>query len=600
MQDLNEPLLQNAASETSPRRAVVGFREEHREYIAEKIRNIWTCHLEDHGICLLTIDGQHYILSEQDLQTWVEAIHEGEATVRHPPLSLSHARGYTGSGDAEGGDIPHSIILPFRRLRYATSVTASGTGGTSLSTVIGPGYYAGRGLHWLGSRSLSGIEACVHYVRFHGTGVINVLPRQKYDAWSIGTIVMHMELARCSIVDLCAIPREAHPSRDVLVGLHTEMNTDIHNFLLLLATAFLIFGLTYGIPNPDGFVDTDTQLFRVLLHTQTYPKLHLSGLTLEMMFNLSKLRKARLVTGPPLSALHRPHEVGAFGLCAYIDPRFYEIFSGSTGITGLFNGLNEAVEKLTGSETTSDALWFQVLDTLYALHEIFLQVPGNYMNPEMGISLFKFTLLPFPPPMRQALKHALIDNISALISSFPATVEHFNQEQFNIVKVSLQALQEWRDFGIDGAPEHNGAASSLLRKICISCDAVMTDHVVSTQPSSEYRPAPVPDSAAKTGRVTLATFQSVHREYISSKIEDIWRCAVSGHYICILTVDGGHYELRSQDMKIWVDAIEEGEATVRNPPPTLIPAGEAPDRMVTGRSSGYPQIIGNISVRQRR
>ncbi|KIJ53347.1 hypothetical protein M422DRAFT_43038 [Sphaerobolus stellatus SS14] len=513
MSDLNEPLLRNAASETGPRRAVVGFQEEHREYIAEKIRDIWTCHLEDHDICLPTIDGQHYILSEQDLQTWVEAIHEGEATVRHPPLSLSHARGYTGSGDAEEGDVPRSIILPFRRLRYATSVTASGTGSTSLSTVIGPGYYAGIGLHWLGSRSLSGVEACIHYVRFHDmyvslrrynerrkawdkvwnkpprniwkyevylrrflevsyvgksyfayshrhaldavlkscSGVISVLPRQKHGAWSIGTVVMHMELARCSIVDLCVIPPEAHPSLDVLVDLQIEMNTDIHNFLLLLATAFLIFGLTHGMPNPDEFIDTDARLFRVLLHTQTYPKLYLSGSTLEMMFGLAKVREARLVAGPPLSALYRPHEVGAFGLCAYIDSRFYEIFVGPTGITGLFNGLNEAVEKLTESETTSDTLWFQVLDTLYALHEIFLQVPKNYMNPAMGISLFKFTLLPFPPPMRQALMYALIDNISALISFFPVTVENFNQEQFNIIRVSLQALREWRNFRIDGA-----------------------------------------------------------------------------------------------------------------------------------------------------
>ena len=57
--------------------------------------------------------------------------------------------------------------------------------------------------------------------------------------------------------------------------------------------------------------------------------------------------------------------------------------------------------------------------------------------------------LPFPPPLRRDLQHVLIDAISAFLSSFPDTMKRFTQEQFNIIKVSLDALRAWRDYELD-------------------------------------------------------------------------------------------------------------------------------------------------------
>ena len=125
-----------------------------------------------------------------------------------------------------------------------------------------------------------------------------------------------------------------------------------------------------------------------------------------------------------MDALNHPHEVGAFGLSSFRDSRFYEIFSGSTGIAGLFNGLNEAVEVLADPDLASDIVWFRVLDTLYALHEMFLQVPGNYMEPDMGVCLFKFTLYAFRfQSMKLRIKFNN-DSLQTSISTAPAaTVE---------------------------------------------------------------------------------------------------------------------------------------------------------------------------------
>lgn len=50
-------------------------------------------------------------------------------------------------------------------------------------------------------------------------------------------------------------------------------------------------------------------------------------------------------------------------------------------------------------------------------------------------------------------------------------------------------------------------------------------------------------------------FQGKHRDYIASKIEDIWRCLVGEHYLCILTAEGEHHQLQPEDVQLWVDAI---------------------------------------------
>ena len=92
-----------------------------------------------------------------------------------------------------------------------------------------------------------------------------------------------------------------------------------------------------------------------------------------------------------MAALYFPHEVGTFGLCSSLDPRIKDAFLGPAGVQSLFNGLNAAVEVIA-TETGSDGLWLRVLDTLYAVHEVLLQVSENYFEPEMAISLFKFTL----------------------------------------------------------------------------------------------------------------------------------------------------------------------------------------------------------------
>ena len=62
----------------------------------------------------------------------------------------------------------------------------------------------------------------------------------------------------------------------------------------------------------------------------------------------------------------------------------------------------------------------------------------------------QFLSLPFPPPLRRDLQHVLINAISAVLSSFPDTIKLFTQEQFNIIKLSLDALRVWREYELDG------------------------------------------------------------------------------------------------------------------------------------------------------
>ena len=92
-----------------------------------------------------------------------------------------------------------------------------------------------------------------------------------------------------------------------------------------------------------------------------------------------------------MSVLYVPHEVATFGLCSSLDPRIKDAFLGPAGVQSLFNGLNAAVEVIA-TERGSDGLWLRVLDTLYAIHEVLLQVSENYLKPEMGLCLFRFTL----------------------------------------------------------------------------------------------------------------------------------------------------------------------------------------------------------------
>jgi len=87
-------------------------------------------------------------------------------------------------------------------------------------------------------------------------------------------------------------------------------------------------------------------------------------------------------------------------------------------------------------------------------------------------------------------------------------------------------------------------------------------------------------------------FQGKHRDYIASKIEDIWRCLVGEHYLCILTAEGEHHQLQPEDVQLWVDAIQVGEATVRNPPPTLVTkAHQKVNEEAEGRISFGPRNL---------
>ncbi|KIJ22991.1 hypothetical protein M422DRAFT_786295 [Sphaerobolus stellatus SS14] len=179
-------------STPDPQVLVLTFKEVHWQYLRGKMRGVWHCKEDGHSLCVVRDNGEHCAVTEAALEDWISAIHEGEATVWHPPKSLALDAGPSATNiELEGvlvdqPDNPFATpITAFRRMHSAPSMTGSVTEtlDSIVSSAIGPGYYAGKGLHWIGSNSLRGIENVIVNIRFRDMAVLSRTYRLEMKTW---------------------------------------------------------------------------------------------------------------------------------------------------------------------------------------------------------------------------------------------------------------------------------------------------------------------------------------------------------------------------------------------------------------------------------
>jgi len=153
--------------------------------------------------------GGHHQISEIQLYTWIEAIvsslsflhrsidvfpqHDGNATVRNPPLGLlpneetSHAASVADNFDIHSiaASVGTEASVPFRTLQYTPSLASSIAGSSTgiVSSSMSPGQYTGKRLQWLGSLGMGGMGTIVSYVTSREFYTLLRNYQREVDAW---------------------------------------------------------------------------------------------------------------------------------------------------------------------------------------------------------------------------------------------------------------------------------------------------------------------------------------------------------------------------------------------------------------------------------
>ncbi|KIJ28653.1 hypothetical protein M422DRAFT_37250 [Sphaerobolus stellatus SS14] len=147
------------------------WRKAQREYFSRKLRNVWSCDITGHSVCLLISEQRcHYSISPEICELWLDGICEGIATIYEPPTSLLlsfHPREEDQDWNLGEEIVDSPLPVSFlHNMPYSPRESASEHLGqdvllsnVTLSTAngLGPGYYAGKGLEWLGRKILHGM-----------------------------------------------------------------------------------------------------------------------------------------------------------------------------------------------------------------------------------------------------------------------------------------------------------------------------------------------------------------------------------------------------------------------------------------------------------
>ncbi|KIJ29013.1 hypothetical protein M422DRAFT_269624 [Sphaerobolus stellatus SS14] len=114
-----------------------------RAYFSKKLRSHLHCDTMGHALCFRDrISDMHREVSDYEFSIWVDALCEGEPILTRPPGILRFDAGPSAPVDFSDNE---SIRSSYHSLFWASSVS---------SGVPGPGYYAGKGLKWLGAKAL--------------------------------------------------------------------------------------------------------------------------------------------------------------------------------------------------------------------------------------------------------------------------------------------------------------------------------------------------------------------------------------------------------------------------------------------------------------
>ncbi|KAF8588587.1 hypothetical protein K439DRAFT_597079 [Ramaria rubella] len=154
-----------------------GFKQRRMNFLTELLARKWECEKPGHSVCLCTSDGQHHLVSEMGVATWVDALYEGRATTLQPPVDVlapTVKRVHLSDGSSTLRIIP---FVPSRRRTRLHILARSASFRERLeSTVLfsslppssgipGIGYYSGKGIKWLGERSLDAMDDLIIFKR---------------------------------------------------------------------------------------------------------------------------------------------------------------------------------------------------------------------------------------------------------------------------------------------------------------------------------------------------------------------------------------------------------------------------------------------------
>ncbi|KAF8507293.1 hypothetical protein BU17DRAFT_71262 [Hysterangium stoloniferum] len=134
------------------------FLEEQHRYFEDILCRRWACDEPDHSVCILCTGGQHIQLTQSQISQWVSLLCRGEGSIAQPPPDLlSPVTSSTAivaiARPPSQRRRPHSSVMKSTAsLRDTLKSATASSGGT------GPGYYAGKGLEWLGERCLNGLD----------------------------------------------------------------------------------------------------------------------------------------------------------------------------------------------------------------------------------------------------------------------------------------------------------------------------------------------------------------------------------------------------------------------------------------------------------
>ncbi|KIJ41398.1 hypothetical protein M422DRAFT_48637 [Sphaerobolus stellatus SS14] len=421
-------------------------------------------------------------------QDWVDAILEGEATVKEPPNFLARRIFGESSQNITQKQSTLSLLSGPRSedrtsIRKNDSLTSSrrSTSLASRSNVssfaAGSGYYAGKGLRWLGRVSLVTIESCVWAVRlnvyktilkewqsllFSENNMDDVFPGLDIASYRllspegpgfkdnfqdiISIVTLHIcarilrndQILGCDkkmVADLTwqvailrdiirhrelnSEPSTYHPELGVAEDIRRIFHfaTSLHTIPPVIIAIHTLCGKLL-IPERQGptLNGTDAKLFKLL--TCSLQRYQLPEATVRILRELASSRRERRFDA--LDCVATSYQVAIFCICSELDPLFEEIFSGPQGISALMEGLDFLLKDIETGETAIP--WLEVLHTIHALHDIFLllcKMRALVVPAEVTVHILRCLIrifgLRIPWPIKTDIRGAVIDAISALL-----------------------------------------------------------------------------------------------------------------------------------------------------------------------------------------
>ncbi|KIJ53245.1 hypothetical protein M422DRAFT_25689 [Sphaerobolus stellatus SS14] len=475
------------------------FQGAHRQYITSKIEEIWRCTVSGHYVCILDAEGRHYELQRQGVQRWVDAIQEGQATVRNPPASLMHTgepskQAIVGSSSQKplsGGNT--SFRRPMTSSAFGTA-TASEHARTGVANGLGrferiflpivqselskafqqwkedlkdwdklwnnrPNllrrgrmFISGFGSNnkpsefqlqaWQFARGLN--DQIIAQVESSNETELADRFELEYTAWMI-------DILNYAINKLSAVASNLHPSPGLLTEIRDFNLLSDNEILVHYTIAFLAFSLICS-RSPLWAIETaDLKLFRVVLHANTNPNIRFPPKIYDILLNLAAVRQSIKVEGLT-TALRRPYEVAVFTLCIFGDMRFFAVLDRQYGVSGLLKALEKAHQAVaTEKEKRHPRLWFHMFKTLHAIYDMFLQVSGMELDLDMAIILLKLVVLKPPKLIKQRFRYILVDAIAAVFCSSPTMFQTVFPYQQGSLRLCIDTLRAWADAEADEA-----------------------------------------------------------------------------------------------------------------------------------------------------